>query len=195
MIRSQLTQVHNSLRALIAVRRENPCSGMRDREGYPGENEFLPPKSAIRSKNKVVFDALRHDTARWISHWPAESFTQCSPLICACLIGPALSYVDESTETSGMVDDVERQTIILALKRLARHWTISKVLLGEEDFSRALPFLSCSTDYVRYIDKLPDPRHARSDREWRIQFDDRNKDGTTSIQTALAKLLGLVKSI
>ena len=150
MVSSQLTQVHTRLKVLIAVRRKNPCSVMRDRDASPWDNESLPSKSAIRSKNKVVFDALRHDTTGWISHWPAGSFTQCSPLICACLIGPALSYVDESTKTSGLVDDVERQTIILALKRLARHWTISKVLLGEKDFFRALPFLSCSIDYVWY---------------------------------------------
>ena len=165
---------------------------MRDRDSSSRENESLPSQTAIRSKNRVAFDALRHEIARWISHWPAESFTQCSPLICACLIGPALSYADESTKMSGLVNDVERQTIILALKRIARHWNISKVLLGEKDFFRALRSPSCSIDCVRYIDKLPAPRHARADGARRVSFDDYS---TTSIQTALAKLLGLVKFI
>ena len=113
------------------MRRMGLSSSLPNQYPYPQDSESLPSKSAIRSQDKNIFDSLRHDTAQWISHWPAESFTRCSPLISACLIGPALSYAGERAKSSDFENDVDRETIILAIKRLARHWMICKLLLGK----------------------------------------------------------------
>lgn len=65
--------------------------------------------------------------------WPIESFPQCSPLICSCLIGPAISYPNEGEKKADDLNELDRQTIVLALKRLACHWMIAKVLLGKPE--------------------------------------------------------------
>ena len=117
------------------------------------DDDSSPPMNAIRSQDINIFGSLRHEVARWVRHWPVETFTQCSPLICACLIGPALSYASEGERLSTTLDHLDRQTIILAMKRLARHWAISKVLLGTSSSTFQAQMVDILI-FGLYLDKL-----------------------------------------
>lgn len=68
--------------------------------------------------------------ARISRAWPAQYLIFSTPLITFSLVGPGFLHV---------LDAQDLDIVKLALKRLARYWTIAEILLGKDEIHQ--PYL------------------------------------------------------
>ncbi|PVH68974.1 hypothetical protein DL98DRAFT_474267 [Cadophora sp. DSE1049] len=89
------------------------------------------PNSPPLLKNDSC-DNFEKEMAQVARTCPPQSLAQITPFVAICLVGPALINLRGNRQRdSGSIDDLNLEILIFALKRLARHWMIARVLLGE----------------------------------------------------------------